>query len=64
MIRDAAGEIVFEGDLAFGQTSELKVVPPVRIWSSDGSVTYAVGKDRPKALGETGAEVSKTVVAR
>lgn len=61
VIRDAAGEIVFDGNLAFGQTSELKVVPPVRIWSSDGSVTYAIGGKEPKALGDTGAEVSKTV---
>lgn len=61
VIRDAAGEIVFDGNLAFGQTSELKVVPPVRIWSSDGSVTYAIGDKAPRALGDTGAEVSKTV---
>ncbi|TNM39434.1 helix-turn-helix domain-containing protein [Nocardioides albidus] len=63
VIRDAAGEIVFDGDLAFGQTSELKVVPPVRIWSSDGSVTYAIGGKKAQALGETGAEVSKTLLA-
>ncbi|MDQ6527099.1 helix-turn-helix domain-containing protein [Nocardioides sp. LHD-245] len=63
VIRDAAGEIVFDGNLAFGQTSELKVVPPARIWSSDGSVTYAIGGRQPQALGDTGAEVSKTVVA-
>lgn len=64
VIRDAAGAIVFDGNLAFGQSTELKVVPPVRIWSSDGSVTYALGGKKPKALGETGAEVSKTLVAR
>ncbi|GAA3541470.1 hypothetical protein GCM10022263_30850 [Nocardioides daeguensis] len=63
VIRDAAGEIVFDGNLAFGQTSELKVVPPVRIWSSDGSVTYAIGGQKPQALGDTGSEVSKTLVA-
>ncbi len=63
VVRDAAGEIVFDGNLAFGQTSELKLVPPVRIWSSDGSVTYALGGKQPQALGDTGAEVSKTLVA-
>lgn len=63
-VRDAAGKIVFEGNLAFGQTTELKVVPPIRIYSTDGSVTYAVGGARAKALGETGAEASKTVVVR
>ncbi|GAA3685510.1 hypothetical protein GCM10022237_49960 [Nocardioides ginsengisoli] len=64
LVRDAAGEIVFDGNLAFGQTSELKVVPPVRIWSSDGSVAYALGGKKAEALGETGAEVSKTLIAR
>jgi len=63
VIRDAAGEIVFDGNLAFGQTSKLEVVAPVRIWSSDGSVTYAIGDARPQPLGDTGAEVSKTLVA-
>lgn len=64
VIRDAAGEIVFDGNLAFGQSTSLKVVPPVRIWSSDGSVTYALAGKKQQALGETGAEVSKTLVAR
>jgi cytoskeleton protein RodZ len=64
VIRDAAGAIVFDGNLAFGQSTELKVVPPVRIWSSDGSVTYGLAGKKPQALGETGTEVSKTLVAR
>ena len=63
-VRDAAGQIVFDGNLAFGQTTVLKVVAPVRIFSSDGSVTYAVGKKDARALGETGSETSKTIVAR
>ncbi|WP_225869225.1 MULTISPECIES: helix-turn-helix domain-containing protein [unclassified Nocardioides] len=62
-VRDGGGRIVFEGNLAFGQTSELRVVPPIRIYSTDGSVTYAVGGAKAKALGETGAEASKTVIA-
>ncbi|WP_237111865.1 helix-turn-helix transcriptional regulator [Nocardioides sp. WS12] len=63
-VRDGAGEIVFDGALAFGQTTELRVVPPIRITSSDGSVTYALGKNKAKALGETGVDVAKTLVAR
>lgn len=62
-IRDGAGKIVFDGNLAFGQTSVLKVVPPIRIYSTDGSVLYAVGGAKPQALGDTGAEANKTVVA-
>ncbi|THV16176.1 helix-turn-helix domain-containing protein [Nocardioides caeni] len=63
VVRDGAGDVVFDGNLAFGQTSVLQVVAPVRIWTSDGSVTYALGKDDAQALGDTGAEVSKTLVA-
>lgn len=62
-VRDADGKIVFEGNLAFGQSSELEVVAPIRIYSTDGSVTYAVGGAEAKALGETGVEVTKTVIA-
>ncbi len=62
-VRDADGKIVFEGNLAFGQSSELKVVPPIRIYSTDGSVTYSVGGADAKALGDTGVEVTKTVIA-
>lgn len=62
-VRDADGKIVFEGNLAFGQSSELKVVAPIRIYSTDGSVTYSVGGGEAKALGETGVEVTKTVIA-
>ncbi|HWI43570.1 MAG TPA: helix-turn-helix transcriptional regulator [Nocardioides sp.] len=64
VVRDGGGDIVFDGNLAFGQTSMLHLVPPVRIWSSDGSVTYAFGKSTAAPLGETGSEVSKTLVAR
>lgn len=63
-VRDAAGKIVFEGNLAFGQTTELRAVAPIRIYSTDGSVTYALGSARATALGETGVEVNKTLVAR
>lgn len=63
-IRDGGGKIVFDGNLAFGQTSVLKVVPPIRIYSTDGSVLYAVGGAKAQPLGETGAEANKTVVAR
>lgn len=61
VVRDAEGDIVFDGSLAFGQTSELEVVPPVRVWSSDGSVTASVAGEDPAPLGETGTEVNKTL---
>ncbi|KAA1417000.1 helix-turn-helix domain-containing protein [Nocardioides humilatus] len=61
LVRDGQGKEIFDGQLAFGQTTKLKVSPPVRIWSSDGSVTAAVDCKDPVALGDTGVEVTKTL---
>ncbi len=63
IVRDGSGDIVFKGPLAFGQTSKLDVVPPVRIWTSDGSVTAGVDCKDPMPLGETGYEASKSLPA-
>lgn len=63
VVRDGGGDIVLDGELAFGQTSELEVVPPVRIWSSDGSVTVSLDGEPAEALGETGDEVTTTLTA-
>lgn len=64
VVRDGVGKVVFDGALAFGQTTQLRLVPPVRVQTSDGSVTFAFGKDDPAALGGTGTEVSRTLVPR
>jgi cytoskeleton protein RodZ len=63
IVRDGHGKEVFKGQLAFGQTSNLDVVPPVRIWTSDGSVTASVDCKDPAPLGETGQEASKSLPA-
>ncbi|UNX56570.1 helix-turn-helix domain-containing protein (plasmid) [Georgenia sp. TF02-10] len=63
VVRDGSGDIVLDGPLAFGQTAELEVVPPVRVWSSDGSVEISVDGQDPEPLGETGAEVTKAIPA-
>jgi hypothetical protein len=63
VVRDASGDIVFDGNLAFGQTSQLKVVPPVRVWTSDGSVTASVDGEEAEPLGDTGSEATTTLVA-
>lgn len=47
VIRDAGGDVVHRGRLAIGESAEVKVSPPVRVQSSDGSVTVSVaGRDR------------------
>lgn len=63
VVRDGGGDIVFDGQLAFGQSSEMDLVPPVRISSSDGSVTASLDGEPAAALGATGEEATKTLVA-
>ncbi|QYJ05313.1 helix-turn-helix domain-containing protein [Nocardioides panacisoli] len=62
VVRDGGGEIVFDGRLAFGQSTQLDVAPPVRISSSDGSVTASLDGAEASRLGETGENVTKTLV--
>ncbi|UMG92700.1 RodZ domain-containing protein [Nocardioides sp. TF02-7] len=63
VVRDGSGDIVLDGPLAFGQTAELEVVPPVRVWTSDGSVEISVDGQDPEPLGDTGSEVTKAIPA-
>ncbi|HET9419954.1 MAG TPA: helix-turn-helix transcriptional regulator [Nocardioides sp.] len=62
-VRDGQGDLVFDGDLAFGQSASLDVSPPIRVWASDGSVTATIDGEERGALGETGEETSGTYVA-
>ncbi|WKN46943.1 helix-turn-helix domain-containing protein [Nocardioides sp. Arc9.136] len=63
VVRDGSNEIVFSGDLAFGESKELKVAPPVRVQSSDGSLEVGVAGGEPEAVGETGQPAKGTFVA-
>jgi cytoskeleton protein RodZ len=63
VVRDAVGEIVFKGNLAVGQTRELKVSPPVRVQSTDGAVTVALAGGEARAVGEPGVAGQGTFVA-
>jgi hypothetical protein len=54
VVRDGTGAVVFSGNLAFGETRTFQVSPPVRVQTSDGSLTANVdGQDRG-TLGATG----------
>jgi hypothetical protein len=64
VVRDANGRVVLDGPLAFGQTANLTAVAPVRIWTSDGSVTVSVDGKPAKAIGHTGEQASGTFVGR
>ncbi|WP_122817878.1 helix-turn-helix domain-containing protein [Nocardioides pantholopis] len=58
---DGTGRTVFDGDLAFGQTRVLrKVVTPVRVTSSDGSLKITLADGKPVEVGKTGSRSSRT----
>ena len=64
IVRDGAGAVVFNGDLAFGGSKTLSVSPPVRVQSTDGSVTVSVDGEDHGPLGATGSPGSGTFVVR
>ena len=63
VVRDASGEEVFKGDLAVGQSRELKASPPIRVMSTDGAVTVSVGGGEARTVGEAGVDGQGTFVA-
>ncbi len=63
VVRDGAGEFVFKGNLAAGETRELKASPPVRVESTDGAVTVALAGGKARAVGEPGVPGQGTFVA-
>lgn len=63
VVRDSRGKVVFSGDLAFGESKQLQVTPPLRVQTSDGSLKVAVGDGKAKALGKTGEAAQRTYTA-
>ena len=64
VVRDGAGEIVFSGSLAVGQSEEVRAAPPVRVQSSDGAVTVSLDGDEARPVGEPGVAGQGTFVLR
>jgi hypothetical protein len=63
VVRDGAGHLVFNGDLAFGDSRTVKAAPPVRVQSSDGGLHITVdGQDRGP-LGADGQPAQNTFTA-
>ena len=63
VVRDSRGKVVFSGDLAFGESKSLRVTPPLRVQTSDGSLKVSVGDSKAKALGKTGEPAQHTYTA-
>ena len=53
-VRDGSGAVVFDGTMAFGETRTVEVSPPVRVQSTDGSLTVSVDGEDHGSLGATG----------
>ncbi|GGR62592.1 hypothetical protein J2S40_002205 [Nocardioides luteus] len=60
VVRDSRGKVVFSGDLAFGESKQLQVTPPLRVQTSDGSLKVSVGDGKARALGKTGEPAQRT----
>ncbi len=54
VVRDGDGTVVFDGGIAFGDTRTLQVSPPVRVQTSDGSLTATIDGEEHGALGAIG----------
>ena len=64
VVRDGRGDLVFSGDLAYGQKHTLRAATPVEVQSTDGSVQVTVaGQDRGR-MGPAGRPASQSYVAR
>ncbi|GAW49346.1 MULTISPECIES: helix-turn-helix domain-containing protein [unclassified Nocardioides] len=63
VVRDGAGEVVFNGDLAFGETKTLEASPPVRVQSSDGALELTVDGEARGPLGADGQPAQNTFAA-
>ena len=63
VVRDGTGRVVFDGGIAFGDTRTLQVSPPVRVQTSDGSLTATVDGEEHGALGAIGQRAQDIFVA-
>ena len=63
VVRDGAGELVYSGDLAFGDSKTVKASPPVRVQSSDGALRVTVDGEDRGALGADGQPAQNTFAA-
>ena len=64
VVRDADGEIVYDGQLSFGQSVSLEAAPPVRISTTDGSLEVNINGQDEGPLGATGQQGQDTYVVR
>lgn len=64
VVRDGGGRVIFKDSIAFGATQSLKVSPPVRVQTTDGSLEVTVDGQEHGAMGETGQAAQDVFTAR
>lgn len=63
VVKDGAGEVVFNGDLAYGEKRSVKAAPPVQVQSSDGALEVTIDGKKRGALGAEGQPAQNTYAA-
>ncbi len=63
VVRDGTGKLIFSGDLAFGQQHTVQASPPVRVQSTDGSVTVTVDGQGRGRMGPAGRPATRSYVS-
>jgi cytoskeleton protein RodZ len=63
VVKDGAGEVVFNGDLAYGEKRSVKAAPPVHVQSSDGALEVSVDGKKRGPLGAEGQPAQNTYAA-
>jgi hypothetical protein len=63
VVRDGAGEVVFSGDLAYGEKRSVKAAPPVQVQSSDGALQVTLDGEKRGPLGAEGQPAQNTYAA-
>ena len=64
VVRDGRGELVFSGDLAYGQQRTVRAATPVQVQSTDGSVRVTVAGQERGSMGPAGRPASESYTAR
>lgn len=60
VVRDASGTVVYDGDLAFGESKTLRISPPLRVQTSDGSLRVSVDGHPAATVGRVGHSAERT----
>lgn len=60
VVHDGTGQVVFNGDLAYGDTRKIQATPPVQVQSSDGSLGVTIDGEDQGPLGTEGQPASNT----